>query len=291
MSDNNGTALAVRPEASTALAAYGDKSDLTALANRFLAFFDVGEDAGAATNAALKAAQYTIRFGMTPGVHIYLVKRGGKYGAELSYEAWKAMADRHAFLGGFRYMIQTRAMTPEEVKAHTSGNIVYHQNDRGYFARAFRFDIAKECKDYGIPYEPEWQVGFWRQNAYQKKEWRNGANGQKGRYVDIPGEFDPDTIPNQRTPEWVAEKRASKAALTMAFTMIELDDFEKRYGSVERALQNRALLASTHMDAELSERTRKETEYDGLAGAYGETPDDPVWEEFAQALDAGEFSA
>lgn len=32
-------------------------------------------------------------------------------------------------------------------------------------------------------------------------------------------------------------------------------------------------------------------EYDGLAGAYGETPDDPVWEEFAQALDAGEFSA
>ncbi len=277
MSTSPDTALAVRkPETTEAITAYGNRYDLDALANRFLAFYsnDVGTEAAAATNAALKAAQYTIRFGMTPGVHIHIVKRGGKWGAELTYEAWKAFADRHSFMGGYRYYLQTNPMTPEQVKLHTSGDIVYDPRDRGYFARVFRFDIARECKEFGIPYEPEWQLGFWRQNAYPKKDWIEGTNGRKGYYRNIPGEFEPDTIPNQRTPEWVAEKRASRAALSMAFTMIELDDFQKRYESIERVSQARAQLALAHIGAEISERQRKVDDLDSpSAGLFLEKQD------------------
>lgn len=250
------------PAAPTALAAFGTKNDLDALANRFLTFFDVtGKKTGAAADAeleaarpaALKAAQYTIRFGATPGVHVYLVKRGGKWGAEPSLEMWKAMADRHAFLGNFRYVIETEPMAAAEVEAATPPNQKYSPKDRGCRARVLRLDLAREMRDLGLKYNPSWQTGFWREFAYEEQEYNEGAR----KYVKT-GKWTSDTIPNQRTPEQVAERRASRAALIAAFNMIELDDFVGRYQSLERAAEIRIMQAARYMDAEIQERERKQ---------------------------------
>jgi hypothetical protein len=138
--------ITVAPQPSVALQAWGVASDLELLANRFTLFFGVEEgERAAAKGAALKAAQLTMRYGMTPGVHVYLVKRGGRWGAEDALEAWKVAADKHAFLGRFRYDVQFREMTPDEVKANTPDGARYTPADVGFFARVVRFDLAREA--------------------------------------------------------------------------------------------------------------------------------------------------
>lgn len=251
MNGTNGTTerqeIVVAQQPSTALEAWGVASDLELLANRFTLFFGVDkEEYAAARPAALKAAQLTMRYGMTPGVHVYLVKRGGRWGAEDALEAWKVAADKHAFLGRFRYDVQFREMTPEEVKANTPEGARCTPSDTGFFARVVRFDLARESKELGLTYDPPWVTGFWRKESYNKG-----------------GSWVADTIPNQRTAVDVARRRAHKAALKAAFTLIQLDDFEQRAGSVERAEQWRLVQAARLMDAEMQERAKPDGEEEG----------------------------
>jgi hypothetical protein len=239
--------IVVAPQASTALEAWGVASDLDLLANRFTLFFGVDKDErDAARPAALKAAQLTMRYGMTPGVHVYLVKRGGRWGAEDALEAWKVAADKHAFLGRFRYDVQFREMTPDEVKANTPEGARCTTADKGFFARVVRFDLAREAKEVGLSYDPPWVTGFWRKESYSKN-----------------GSWVADTIPNQRTAADVAHRRAHKAALKATFTLIQLDDFDQRAGSVERAEQWRLVQAARLMDAEMTDRAKPDGEEEG----------------------------
>lgn len=263
MNGTNGTTerqeIVVAPQPSTALEAWGVASDLELLANRFLLFFNVEDkDRADARPAALRAAQLTLRFGMTPGVHVCVVKRGGKWGAEDMLEAWKVAADKHAFLGRFRFDVQFREMTPDEVRANTPEGARYTPSDVGFFARVVRFDLARESKELGLTYDPPWVTGFWRKEAYEEKAWDDGARKYKGT-----GRWTPDTIPNQRTTADVARRRAHKAALKAAFTLIQLDDFEQRAGSVERAEQWRLVQAARLMDAEMVERAKPDGEEPG----------------------------
>lgn len=208
---------------SGAIARYGDTAELDVLADRFAQFFNIPEkdmNLPSVKTAALKAAQLTVRFGLTPGVHIYIVKRGGTYAAEESLEAWKDAASKHSRIGHFLYDVQVREMTPEEVKANTPPHDRYTPEDKGAFARVIRFDIAREYKNIGMAYDPLWVKGFWRKEAYEKKSW----DGQKMKGT---GAWESDTVPNQRTPQDVAIRRATRAALKSAFTLIQLDDLNE----------------------------------------------------------------
>lgn len=49
-------------------------------------------------------------------------------------------------------------------------------------------------------------------------------DGQKSKGT---GKYEPDTVPNQRTPQDVAIRRATRAALKSAFTLIQLDDLNE----------------------------------------------------------------
>ena len=71
--------------------------------------------------------------------------------------------------------------------------------------------------------------------------------------------------PTSRTPRTpdVARRRAHKAALKASFTLIQLDDFEQRAGSVERAEQWRLVQAARLMDAEMVERAKPDGEEEG----------------------------
>lgn len=271
MSENNGTALAVRaPEESTALAMakFGDGEVLQRLANRIGILYGIGaglseaaakQELTTAQPALLKAAQLTIGYGLVPGLHCFVIKRGKTYSAEGSLEMWKAMADRHAFIGGFQWDVVVEPLEAGEVKERTDPSQIYDPEDRGAVARLYNYRKAREARELGIPYRPKPFYGFWRKNAVEKDEWVN--NQKTGSKI-----WAADQVPAQRSRQDVADRRATRAAIMAEFPMIPLDDFEKRYGS-ERAYQIRLSQAITHVDAELSEQDRKQHEHEGLAGA------------------------
>ncbi len=252
------TALATT---NSAISRYGETAELDILAERFCQFFNIQPKDMALPSvktAALKAAQLTLRFGLTPGVHIYIVKRGGTYAAEESLEAWKDAASKHGRIGRFLYDVQVREMSQEEVRQHTPPNDRYTPEDKGAFARVLRFDIAKEYKAIGMVYEPLWVKGFWRKEAYEKREWTNGQS--KGT-----GKFESDTVPNQRTPQDVANRRATRAALKNAFTLIQLDDLDAA---------QRFNAAMYHMQVASAPLLNEPTEADIYVGS---AEDDGLW--------------
>lgn len=259
------TALATT-NGSTAIASYGDSRELSELAERFVQFFNIPEkdmQLPTVKTAALKAAQLTLRFGLTPGVHIYIVKRGGQYAAEESLEAWKDAASKHARLGKFLYDVQTRLMTPEEVKANTPAGDRYNKEDRGAWARVIRFDIAREYKAIGMEYDPAWSAGFWRKESYEKKEWDANARRMRGT-----GVWESDTVPNQRTPQDVATRRATRAALKNAFTLIQLDDMTEA---------QRFIAATYQMQRQAAPLLDEPSERDVFV--HQDADDDGLWED------------
>jgi len=269
----NDTALAVRENGVGGIESWGKGDTLDRLAKRFIEFFQIGDpkkpqqeqekERTLALPAALAAAQQIVRFGLTPMTHVYIVKRGGKYQAEYALEAWKAWADRHAFLGKFRYDVQFRQMTPEEVRAYTPPAVRYTSEDFGFLARVIRFDIAREYKELGLTYDPPWYTGFWRKEAVEEQRYDEGRR----QYVKT-GKWQPDQLPNQRTPADVAQRRAMRSALKANFTPIEIDDFENRMGSVERAAEWRAAVA---MNAMIPPEPKVEDNHLFLSVAPGQT--------------------
>lgn len=260
MSETNGTALAVRQaETSGAVVRYGDRESLELLANRIGMFFAIGADKKTAEltkkeleiarPALLKAAQLTFQYGYVPGMDVYVIKRGKTYSAEPSLEAWKKTADRHAFIGRFRYTVDVEELTPDEVKQHTDPDVPYDPEDRGARARLFRFDVAREMKELGIPYRPTLHYGFWRKNAREDAVWDEGQQ----RMVKT-GKFAADQVPAQRTRQDVAIRRATRAAIMAEFPMIPLDDFAERV---------RVSTAMRYIEVEIEERGKPDGEEPG----------------------------
>jgi hypothetical protein len=278
-----GTNELVLTSGNTAMLAYGDREVLDLLANRIAMFFAIGEDlTGAAKEnelkvarpALLKAAQMTYQLGVIPGTDVFVIKRGKKYSAEPSLEMWKKMADRHAYLGKFRYTVDVEDLTPDQVKLLTDPDQIYDPEDRGAVARLFRHDKASELKGLGIPYRPRPQYGFWRKHAVEKEVWEN--NQRTGKK-----EWKPDQVPAQRSRQDVAARRATRAAIMAEFNMIPLDDFRDRYQSEERAGEVRAAAALRFLEAEMAEDRRKAedqgTTPEVSQGGYYMDDDGNVW--------------
>lgn len=260
------TTLAVRESRPAAMVQYGDRESLELLGNRIAMFFGVGDTkTGAARDeelklarpACLKAAQLTYQYGLVPGMDVYVIKRGKAYSAEPSLQMWQKMADRHAFIGKFRFVVDTEDLTPAEVAEHTDPDVKASPEDRGARARVLRLDLAKEMKDLGLPYRPTWHYGFWRKNAREETIWDDAS-----RTKVKTGNYEADQVPAQRTRQDVATRRATRAALMAAFPMIPVDDFEQRYQSTERAAEIRLAQAMRFIDGELAERARVERDAD-----------------------------
>ena len=93
-------------------------------------------------------------------------------------------------------------LPPEETAKRVGEN--YTPEDVGIKCELYRLDVARECKELGIPYVPTISYGFWRKNA---------------RYVKKLGKFMADQLAATETKEDKAQKRAEKKALKIAFTL------------------------------------------------------------------------
>lgn len=85
---------------------------------------------------------------------------------------------------------------------------LYDPNDIGVEIELYRLDVARECKQVGIPYYPTIGRGFWRAKAKAIRDRQGNITGYK-----------PDNIPETWTALEVAEKRAEKSAITKAFDL------------------------------------------------------------------------
>jgi hypothetical protein len=111
--------------------------------------------------------------------------------------AWRRAAQRQA-----KYTPVFTPLPPEETAKRVGEN--YTPEDVGIKCELYRLDVARECKELGIPYVPTISYGFWRKNA---------------RYVKKLGKFMADQLAATETKEDKAQKRAEKKALKIAFTL------------------------------------------------------------------------
>jgi hypothetical protein len=221
------TALATTSNQTRALARFGSEEEIKLLMTRQAAIFGVPQadiNRPDVQASLIKATQYSINYGYLPGIHIHMIpfrkndKQGGRdnwidtYVPDLGEKAWKDSADRLAQMQGFKYLVETKEMTQAEIKAATAADPTseYSEDDAGFKARVLRSDHAEIYKMMGQAYNPEWSYGFWRKKAKKKSN----------------GEWLTDTVPTQRSPRDVAERRATKAALMKVFTLVPLNDFE-----------------------------------------------------------------
>lgn len=139
-----------------------------------------------------------------------------QYAVHIGVKGLRKMARRQA-----NYQIVSRRMDAKEVQQYRREN--YEAPDVGYEVSIYRLDVARECKDAGIPYQPVTAVGFWRMKGRSKKD---NATGKITWY--------PDNIPETWTPDQVAEKRAEVSALKKAFDIeIASADFGGRKAEIE----------------------------------------------------------
>jgi hypothetical protein len=183
----------------------------------------------------VKAAQYTRHYGFMPGVDMHMqsfrskVKRiHAKTGGEI--EVWE---DRLALIVGeqaYKKSAQVQAnqqrdwidvppevLSDEDAAAYLARNypnVERHENDRVARARVLSVQAINMYKMLGQPYDPEWSYGVCLWLGEPKV-----YNGKKS----YP-KADKDRIPNQRTPEDVAKRRAIKAAIMQKYGLVPLDN-------------------------------------------------------------------
>lgn len=225
MSNDNGTSLAVKERTNlNALSRYGSEDEIKLLMERSASIFGIekSEVNRPDVQASLvKATQYSIGYGLMPGIHVHMIPFKKKinntwvdtYSPDLGEKAWKEFADRIAFQERIRYFVQTEQLTPDEVEeiTKTIPDQPYSPEDAGFRARVLRSDHADFHQQMGVQYNPSWSYGFWRKKATKNYQ----------------GKWSSDSLPNQRMPADVAERRAYKAALMKAFKPVPLDDFEE----------------------------------------------------------------
>lgn len=248
---------------------YGSPQELESFMQRAASIFQIPPEdleRPAVQASLVKATQNCLRFGYLPGIHVHMIPFNANvekphpqnpnatikvkervYAPDMGEKAWKDSADRIAQQQGFRYVVQTKAMTADEVKAATSliPGQNYHQNDAGCKARVLRSDHAELYKLVGEKYDPEWVMGFWRQ---KKDQWGNS-----------------DTIPNGRTPADVAMRRATKAALMAVFHLVPLDEYEEsmRFKRLNAYVEEETAIAPSLPAETLHTSARWETDEDG----------------------------
>jgi hypothetical protein len=126
-----------------------------------------------------------------------------QYRPHVGIKGLRVMARRQA-----NYMTRFDVMSPDEVQQQRRGD--YDPDDIGVRCTLWRLDVARECQQIGIPYQPVVAMGFYRRRAKWSKK---------------KTEWMADNIPNTWTAQQVAEKRAEANAIKQAFDMqIEIAD-------------------------------------------------------------------
>lgn len=116
---------------------------------------------------------------------------------DVGVSAWRRAAQRQA-----KYNCVFTPLSPEETAKRVGPDCT--PEDVGVRCDLYRLDVARECKELGIPYTPTTAYGFWRKQA---------------RYVKSRNAWMADQLAATETKEDKAQKRAEKKALRIAFTL------------------------------------------------------------------------
>ena len=251
------------------LARYGSEQEIATFMQRAAAIFAIPPEdleRPAVQASLVKATQNCLRYGYLPGIHVHMIPFNTKvdrphpqnpaatikvtervYAPDMGEKAWKDSADRIAKDQSFTYLVQTKAMTADEVKAATAliPDQDWHANDAGCKARVIRSDHMALFQAMGERYDPEYVQGFWRQ---KKDKWGN-----------------PDTIPNGRTPADVAMRRATKSALMAVFHLVPIDEYEDslRFRRLSAYVETESAPAASALPGILHTRNGYEVAEDG----------------------------
>ena len=180
------------------LSEYGQDENILALVKRMR--FMIPGAADAPDMKIWQAAQLALMHRLDPfsgDVWVYPAYKGcppEQWIVDVGVSAWRRTAQGQA-----KYTTLFTELTPDECKRRIGDP--WTPEDVGMRCTLYRLDIARECKDLGIPYEPVVAEGFWRRNAGQKRN----------------GEWYSDTLANTETKADKAAKRAEKKALRKAF--------------------------------------------------------------------------
>ena len=189
---------------------YGYRDQVVALADRMRSMIP---GASAAPNETIwKAAQIAHLHKLDPfsgDIYVYPAYKGCKdeeWIVDVGVAAWRRAAQRQA-KDHARHEVMTDAETKERIGAD------YVAGDVGVKCTLYRLDVARECKELGIPYEPVIAFGFFR---------------QKARFVKSTSTWYSDQLANTETREDKATKRAEKKALKVAFSLDYADEVATR---------------------------------------------------------------
>lgn len=184
---------------------YQESERILALADRMRKMIPGAAQAPSA--AVWKAAQVATLHRLDPfngDVWVYPASRGcsdDEWIVDTGVSAWRRAAQRQA-----KYTLQAELLIEDETAARIGEN--FTPGDVGVKVTLWRLDIARECKELGIPYQPTVAYGFFRQKARQAKN----------------GTWYADQLANTETKEDKATKRAEKKALRQAFTLEFADE-------------------------------------------------------------------
>lgn len=256
---------------------FGSERDIQNFMRRTAAIFKIPEEdlARPDVQASLqKATQYCVTYGYIPGIHVHMIPFNEKvkiphpqnpaveieksirvYAPDLGEKAWKDSADRICQMLRISYVVDTQAMTTEEVRIATAAIVgqEFHPSDAGCLARVYRSDHNELFKSVGRQYNPEWVAGFWRM---KKDRWGK-----------------PDTLPNGNTPADVARRRATKKALMAVFHLVPLDE----YTEAQRFCQLSAYVETASAEALPPSRAELALPVDARSRYYRDSEGE-IWE-------------
>lgn len=189
---------------------YGHTKQIVALADRMRNMIPGAASAPSIT--IWKAAQISHMHKLDPfsgDIYVYPAYKGcsdDEWIVDVGVAAWRRAAQRQA-----KYHAKPEVLSDEEAKQRIGEH--YTPGDVGVRCTLYRLDVARECKELGIPYEPTVAYGFFR---------------QKARYIKSKSTWISDQLANTETKEDKATKRAEKKALKIAFSLDYADEVAAR---------------------------------------------------------------
>jgi len=185
----------------------GDRDQIAAIHSRLASMMQLPADVPA--DVIWAAAQIAAAHHLDPFVgELYIMPTGKKQNAQ---GVWVEQYRAHVGVKGLRKIAREQANFTAKPTLMEDGEVqryrrdMYHPDDIGVRCTLWRLDVARECKDAGIPYEPVVGVGFWRTKAQWSKK---------------DSAWMADNIPNTWTAQQVAEKRAEINAIKLAYDLV-----------------------------------------------------------------------
>lgn len=197
----------------------------------------------------VKAAEYTRRYGLTPGIHLHMsgpyateverkrpdgttVKLWEKrYALVIGEQAYKTAARIQAQRDGDYLDWEWEPLTPDEMRAyvaeHYPKGFELTDDDRMVRCRMLSLKAAQLARAMGRPYDPPW--------VYAGVHFK-GVKSNRGTYP----KSDQGRVPNQRTALDTAIRRGIKKATMQKYGLIPLDSRteEQRIRDVMRATES-----------------------------------------------------